>query len=122
MPRQSVPLFFLERIPDFPGKERLTARELQVLYYLVRDYTSKGIAQVLKMSSYRTVEAHAEHIHSKLGFTSLPGKRRKVRLLRLVYSLDEIDELIAMGAGNVQPNCFRNDLVVAPAERERADA
>ena len=47
----------------------LTAREVEVLVLLARGMTNKQIAQELTISA-KTVNAHAEHIYTKLGLRS----------------------------------------------------
>ena len=45
---------------------RLTQREAEVLYWVVRGKTSKDIGDILG-SSPRTVDKHLEHVFEKLG-------------------------------------------------------
>ena len=53
-------------VPERPGNERLTARELQVLEHLRSGKTSKQIASELDLST-RTVELYRAAIKKKLG-------------------------------------------------------
>ncbi|MVW77476.1 response regulator [Bordetella sp. 02P26C-1] len=53
-------------------KQRLTQREREVLAYLSRGYSNKGIAQLLNVS-VRTVETHRLNIRGKLNIESQPG-------------------------------------------------
>lgn len=83
-------------LPEFAGKELLTPRERQVLYYLIHTTTSKYAARKLGIS-FRTVENHALRIYEKLLPKYEFESKKLVRLMRLVYSLDEIDKLIELG-------------------------
>jgi DNA-binding NarL/FixJ family response regulator len=47
----------------------LTAREVEVLVLVARGLTKKQIAQQLTVSA-KTVNAHVEHMYTKLGVTS----------------------------------------------------
>ena len=51
------------------GVSRLTDRELQVVALIAEGLTNAGIARILGVS-VRTVDAHAEHVRTKLGVRS----------------------------------------------------
>ena len=48
------------------GSFRLTARELEVLSWIVRGKSNRDAAEILGMSA-RTVDKHLEHVYAKLG-------------------------------------------------------
>jgi DNA-binding NarL/FixJ family response regulator len=50
----------------------LTAREVEVLVLVARGLTKKQIAQRLNVSA-KTVNAHVEHLYTKLGVSSRGG-------------------------------------------------
>jgi DNA-binding CsgD family transcriptional regulator len=64
---------------DFPGKELLTARELEVLNLIVSGMTNKEIAKKLGISP-RTSEIHRGRIMRKL------GARNTASLVRIVLT------------------------------------
>jgi DNA-binding CsgD family transcriptional regulator len=45
---------------------RLTAREAEVLYWVVKGKTNRDVAEILSMSP-KTVTKHLEHVYDKLG-------------------------------------------------------
>jgi DNA-binding CsgD family transcriptional regulator len=45
---------------------RLTAREAEVLYWVVKGKTNRDVAEILSMSP-KTVTKHLEHVYTKLG-------------------------------------------------------
>jgi len=55
---------------DFPGRERLTAREREIVQLLAEGKTSKEVAAVLNISA-KTAETHRAHIMRKLEFHSV---------------------------------------------------
>lgn len=55
---------FLENMDDMQSK--VSAREMECLYYLIRGRTAKEIAKLLTISA-RTVEIHIVHLKEKLG-------------------------------------------------------
>jgi len=58
-----------ERPNDEPGRHGLTRREREVARLIGQGLTSRQIAERLIISK-RTVDAHAEHIRTKLGVHS----------------------------------------------------
>jgi Bacterial regulatory proteins, luxR family len=85
------------QLPDeFPGCEKLTPRERQVLELIVQGYTSSAIGDALDMSP-RTAETHRERIIDKvIGYCPLErGRQAGSMVIRAVYGLDAVDREIA---------------------------
>jgi FixJ family two-component response regulator len=77
--------------PDFPGHERLTAREREVLERIARGASSKEASRELAISP-RTVEVHRARIMEKL------GAKNAADLVRVVLGKGSGHRLIALGA------------------------
>jgi FixJ family two-component response regulator len=61
----------------FPGRDRLTRREIEVLTHILAGATNKAAAETLGISP-RTIEVHRWHIMKKL------GAKNAVELVRMV--------------------------------------
>jgi two-component system response regulator FixJ len=66
----------------FPGRDRLTRREVQVLAQIATGATNKAAADALGISA-RTIETHRGHIMKKL------GAKNAVELVRMVLSVSD---------------------------------
>jgi FixJ family two-component response regulator len=77
--------------PDFPGHERLTAREREVLERIARGASSKEASRELAISP-RTVEVHRARIMEKL------GAKNAADLVRVVLGKGSGQRSIALGA------------------------
>ena len=64
---------------SFPGRERLTGRECEVLELIAGGWSNKEAGRTLGISP-RTVEVHRAHIMEKL------GARNSVELVHIVLS------------------------------------
>jgi len=71
---------------DFPGVEKLSPRELQVIRLMVMSCLGrKQIARELGVSP-GTINTHLENIYEKLGIPDeSAGERRQLMLARLIY-------------------------------------
>jgi two-component system, LuxR family, response regulator FixJ len=76
---------------DFPGHDRLTARELQVLERIARGRSSKEAGRELAISP-RTVEVHRARIMEKL------GAKNAADLMRIVLGKGGGQRPVALGA------------------------
>jgi len=77
--------------PDFPGHERLTTREIQVLERIARGASSKEAGRELAISP-RTVEVHRARIMEKL------GAKNTADLIRIVLGKGTGRRPTALGA------------------------
>jgi DNA-binding CsgD family transcriptional regulator len=73
---------------DFPGRDRLTARECEVLAQVTAGASSKETGRALGISP-RTVEVHRARIMRKLGVRNAAG------LVRTVLAPPSSQELVA---------------------------
>lgn len=79
---------FFYAIEDNHLEIRLSARELECIFFFLRGKTAKEIAKILKLSP-RTIEKHIEHIKIKF---------------KCVNRSQLIEKALAMGYMNVLPN------------------
>jgi DNA-binding NarL/FixJ family response regulator len=68
-------------------KQKLTAREREVLALVAQGLTDRGIAERLWLTP-KTVETHVRHILAKLGLPADAGHNRRV-LAVLAYLRDD---------------------------------
>jgi DNA-binding CsgD family transcriptional regulator len=71
---------------DFPGRDRLTARECEVLAQVTSGASSKETGRLLGISP-RTVEVHRARIMRKLGVRNAAGLVRTVLAPRITKDL-----------------------------------
>ena len=74
---------------DSKAQDILTKRELEILKYILNEYTSSEIAELTKLS-IRTVETHRKHILKKTNSKSLVG------LVKNAIHLGMMNEFIKM--------------------------
>lgn len=75
---RNTPVMMQGRLPQFPGHEGLTAREIDVLEQIVSGASNKEAGRVLGISP-RTIEVHRARIMDKL------KARNTAELVRLIY-------------------------------------
>ena len=81
----------------FPGRDRLTRREIEVLEQIAAGATNKIAARILKISP-RTLECHRWHIMKKL------GAKNAVELVRKVLGTDDDTSQHAGSRNSQRPN------------------
>jgi len=87
MDQGKVVLPSFSELPEFPGKNLLSAREGDVLVGIVHGLSSKEVAYRLGISQ-RTVDNHRDSIFKKLKDIKQLRFTNTVSLVRVVYSLD----------------------------------
>ena len=66
LPGGNVMVYLREAEAERKGRAALTMKEREVLRFVIKGFSNKGIAESMKISP-QTVNAHLDHIYRKLG-------------------------------------------------------